>query len=131
MKKTKRKHPRIEYHSKVDLLFSEPTRNLSSCFTKNLCLSGLWLSNCQNDCKSGEQCHVSFHDAGVVRSRTLLIKAQIARVEEDGIALIFEDMNFRTYTNLQTMMQNYTEKTYQDADDFLEEMPETILTDKL
>ncbi len=124
MKKTKRKHLRIEYHSKVDLIFSDPDRETFSCSTKNLCLSGLWLSGCQQECNTGDQCHVSFHDAGVVRSRTLLIKAQVARVDEDGIALIFEDMNFRTYTNLQTMMQNYTDNTFQDADDFLDDMPE-------
>ena len=53
-----------------------------------------------------------------------MLKGQVSRRDKDGIAiaLIFKDMNLRTYTNLQTMMENYSEKTFEEADGFLEEL---------
>lgn len=121
--KGKRAYPRIPYHGKVDLIFAD--RELTGCVSRNLCLSGLWVVGCQG-CVEGEQCDIYFHNAGFVRSRAMMLKGQVSRIDNDGIAiaLIFKDMNIRTYTNLQTMVENYSENSFAEAEKFLDELGE-------
>lgn len=117
----KRKHPRISYEGKVDLVFSD--RKKEGYLARNLCLSGVWVLGCE-DCTEGEACDIYFYNAGMAGGRALVLKGQVSRVDDGGIAiaLVFKDMNFRTYTNLQTMIENYSESTFEDADDFLNEV---------
>lgn len=130
-----RKHPRLPYEGKVDIIFAD--REVTGCVTRNLCLSGVWVVGCL-DAAEGESCHIYFHDAGLVRSRAMMLKGEVSRIDDDGIAiaLIFKDMNIRAYTNLQTMLENYSENIFEEADDFLEDLedeepePDFVTTDR-
>ena len=116
----KRRYTRITFESKVDLRFSE--REYLQCETKNLCLSGVWVLD-GRDQRVGDQCDIIFHNTGVTNNRMLRIKGEIVRVDDGGIALIFNDMNLNILTNLQTIMLNQADDPFALAEEFLDTLP--------
>jgi len=95
-----RKKPRIPYHGKVDLFFSG--RSYVKCSAQNLSLIGMWVLGCL-DQEEGNQCDIEFHDAAA-SNRPLRMKGEVIRVDEEGIALLFLNLNVRTYTDLEAFI---------------------------
>ena len=118
---SKRKHPRIPYTGKVDLLF--PDIEYLNCEALNISLIGMRALGCQEQ-EEGTQCDIEFHDsADDSAARRLCIKGQVIRVNDDGIALLFLNMNVRTFTDLEELIKDHAGDTYIGTDEFLEDLP--------
>ena len=118
---SKRKHPRIPYSGKVDLLF--PDIEYLNCEALNISLIGIRVQGCQEQ-EEGTQCDIEFHEStDDTASKRLCLKGEIVRVNEDGIALLFMNMNVRTFTDLEEFIKDQAGDSYIGTDEFLEDIP--------
>lgn len=115
---SKRKHPRIPYQGSVSLQFQD--QHYPKCTTQNLSLIGMWILGFQEQ-PLGTQCNIDFHDAGSA-NRSLRIKGEIVRVDEQGTALLFVNMNVRSYNDLETLILEHAGDALIGEDDFLEDI---------
>lgn len=113
----KRKYTRIPIHTRVNLRFSDG--EYEQCETRDLCLCGALVMGV-NDRDEGELCEVEFSQAGIVNNRILTLRGEVVRVEEQGIALVFYDMNFSSYTYLQTIINESSDDVFKHAEEFLD-----------
>ncbi|MEJ2688782.1 MAG: PilZ domain-containing protein [Deltaproteobacteria bacterium] len=116
----KRRHTRIPFRTKVDIRFAD--NEFLACDTKDLCLSGVWVQS-DHDRREGEECEIIFHKAGIMNNRMLRLRGEVVRVEETGMALLFTEMNYNTYTNLQTILLDNAENPFEVAEDFIDRLP--------
>lgn len=117
---SKRKHPRISYGGKVDLLF--PDIEYLNCETVNISLIGIRVQGCQEQ-EEGTQCDIELHDSSADSPRRLCIKGEVVRSNEDGIALLFLNMNVRIFTDLEEFIKDQAGDNYIETDEFLEDIP--------
>ncbi len=115
---SKRKHPRIPYTGKVDLKFSD--KIFPNCSAQNLSLVGIWVMGC-NDRDMGSLCDVEFHDAAPTANRPLRLRGEVVRVDKNGMALLFDDINIRTYGDLESLIKEKGGDASFTADDFIDE----------
>ncbi len=120
-KKNKREHPRITFQGSVRIQFKG--KEYPKCSAQNLSMVGMWVLGCQ-DQRTGNSCDIEFHDAGKAAIRPLRLKGEVVRVEEEGVALLFVDMNVRSYNDLETLIQAHADDSLQEEDDFLDEITE-------
>ena len=118
--KTKRKHTRVPYSGRVDLHF--PGRTYTHCQTRDLCLSGMRVLGACLERQMGDRCVLEFHDAGVTGNRGLRLEGEVVRVERDGVALLFVDMNYRNYAEIEAIVRQGADDPYEAADAFLDEV---------
>lgn len=120
-RQSNRKHPRIPYRGKVDLNFKD--RRYLGCAVQNLSLIGMWVLGCPGQ-QEGGQCDVEFHDADSAANRSLRLKGEVVRVEEDrGIALLFLNMNVRSYNDLEALMVEQGGPPLMEENEFLDGLP--------
>ncbi|MCK5545177.1 MAG: PilZ domain-containing protein, partial [Desulfobulbaceae bacterium] len=114
----KRRHARVPIHARVNLKFSDKV--YSQCETKDLCLCGAWV-NGGGDRIEGDLCEVEFNQVGIVNNRILTLRGEVVRaVKERGVGLVFYDMNFSSYTSLQTIINDGSDDVFKDAEEFLD-----------
>ena len=116
----KRRHTRIPFQTKVDVRFADD--ELLVCDTKDLCLSGVWVQS-NHDRREGEECEIIFRKAGIMNNRMLRLRGEVVRVDDSGMALLFTEMNYNTYTNLQTVLLDNAENPFEVAEDFIDRLP--------
>ena len=113
----KRRDVRVPIQTRVNLKFSDKV--YKQCDTRNLCICGAWINGAK-DRIEGDLCEIEFSQAGIVNNRVLTLKGEVVRVEKQGVALVFYDMNFSSYTCLQTIISDGSEDIYKHAEDFLD-----------
>ncbi|MFW8601919.1 PilZ domain-containing protein [Desulfobacterota bacterium M19] len=99
---SKRKHPRIPYTGKVDLIFANQV--ITECAAQNLSLVGIWVMGNHHPA-AGSVCDIEFHDAAPAANRPLRLKGEVTRTESNGIALMFTNNNLRNYTELEALIK--------------------------
>lgn len=117
---SKRRHQRIPYQGKVDLYFND-TRYLS-CAAQNLSMIGLWVIGCLEQ-EEGRQCDIEFHDAAATTNHPLRMKGEVVRRDEDGIALLFLNMNVRAYSDLEALIIELGGPPLMEENEFLADLP--------
>ena len=117
--KSKRRHQRIPYSGKVDLLFDDI--EYLGCAAQNLSLIGVLVEGCQEK-SEGTLCDIQFHDSLNNSSRPIRIKGEVVRVDDRGVALLFLNLNVRTYTDLESLISDHGREMLVDEDTFLEEL---------
>jgi len=111
----------MSFSGKVDLLF--PDIEYINCEAINISLVGMKILGCQEQ-EEGTQCSIEFHNSDDnISTRRLCIKGEVVRVHEDGIALLFLNMNVRTLTDLEEIIKEYAGDSYVDTDEFLKDIP--------
>ncbi|SLM29270.1 conserved hypothetical protein [Desulfamplus magnetovallimortis] len=101
--KGRRNHPRVDFQTKISLLFSENERDVTGA-SKNLSMKGLFVETMET-VSPGEKCKVKIELSGVVGGLTLLINARVARVEAHGMGIVFDTMDLESYTHLRNIVQ--------------------------
>lgn len=119
-RQSKRKHQRIPYHGKVDLYFND--RKHLSCATQNLSLIGMWVVGCLEH-EEGSQCDIEFHDAAASTNRPLRMKGEVVRVDDEGIALLFLNLNVRTFSDLEALIIELGGPPLMEENEFLAGLP--------
>lgn len=113
-----RQNIRVPMQLNIDLFFPEHTYR--NCITRDLCLKGLWVFGCQGQ-MSGDLCDIEISEKEVPINRTIRMRGEVVRTNDDGIAIIFVDMNIRSYTDLQTLLIYRSEDPFRIAEEFLDE----------
>lgn len=116
----KRRHTRVPLRTRVDLRFDNEEMLL--CDTEDLCLSGMWVC-VAHDRTPGDQCEIVFHKTGMMQNRPLMLRGEVIRVTDSGMALLFTDMNYRAYTSLQTVLLDNAENPFEVAEEFINRLP--------
>ena len=116
----KRKYTRVPYSGKVDLSFEY--KEYMGCEVENLCLSGMLVRSC-HDQEVGQRCEVTIHGAGMTNNRLLQLCGEIVRKDQYGVAILFTEMNLRSYTNLQTLILDHADDPFKIAEEFVDELP--------
>ena len=119
-RQSKRKHPRIPYQGKIDLYFND--HRYLKCTVQNLSLIGVWVVGCLEQ-EEGAQCDIEFHDAAASANRPLRIKGEVIRVDEEGIALLFLNMNVRTFSDLEALIVEQGGPPLMEENEFLAGLP--------
>lgn len=116
-----RKQPRIPYQGKVDLFF--PGRRYLGCTVQNLSLIGMWVQGCREQGEEGGECDIEFHDAASGANHQLRMRGEVARAGDEGIALIFLNMNVRTYNDLEALILEQGGPPLMEENEFLDGLP--------
>ena len=119
-RQSKRKHPRLPYQGKVDLSFRG--RHYLGCAAQNLSLIGLWVVGCLEQ-EEGQQCDIEFHDAITSTNRQLRLKGEVVRRDDEGLALLFLNMDVRAYGELETLIKALGGLPLMDENEFLANLP--------
>ena len=115
---SERQNIRIPLLINVNLRFTE--HYYENCSTRDLCLKGLCVHGC-HDQKVGDLCEVELLEKEVPINRTIRMRGEVVRVNSDGIAILFADMNMRSYSDLQTLLIYRSDDPFQIAEEFLDE----------
>lgn len=117
-----RKQPRIPYQGKVDLFF--PDRRYLGCTVQNLSLIGMWvLGGCRDQGEEGGECDIEFHDTVSGANHQLRMRGEVVRADDEGIALIFLNMNVRTYNDLEALILEQGGPPLMEENEFLDGLP--------
>lgn len=120
MRQSNRRHHRIPYQGKVDLYFNG--RAYLGCAAQNLSLIGMWVVGCLEQ-EEGKQCDIEFHDAAATANRPLRLKGEVIRVDGQGIALLFLNMNVRCSSDLEALIVEQGGPPLMEENEFLDGLP--------
>ncbi|MHB8149659.1 MAG: PilZ domain-containing protein [Desulfobulbia bacterium] len=99
--KNKRKNTRVPFQVIIGLDF--PDRSHAECETADLSLKGVFVLGVTGH-KVGENCLVSLRLVGSTSHLTLKMKGTVVRVEEDGLALHFYEMDLDSFFHLKNIL---------------------------
>ena len=119
-RQSKRKHQRIPYQGKVDLFFKD-ARYLG-CAAQNLSMIGMWVVGCHAQ-GEGSLCDIEFHDDAAPTNHQLRMKGEVVRRDDEGIALLFINMNVRTYNDLEALIVELGGPPLMEENEFLADLP--------
>lgn len=99
--KNKRKNTRVPFQVIIGLDF--PDRSHAECETADLSFKGVFVLGVTGH-KLGENCLVSLRLVGSTSHLTLKMKGTVVRVEEDGLALHFYEMDLDSFFHLKNIL---------------------------
>ncbi|MBU1404609.1 MAG: PilZ domain-containing protein [Proteobacteria bacterium] len=99
--KNKRKNTRVPFQVVIGLDF--PDQSHAECETADLSLKGVFVLGVTGH-KLGENCLVSLRLLGSTSHLTLKMKGTVVRVEEDGLALHFYEMDLDSFFHLKNIL---------------------------
>jgi hypothetical protein len=111
----KRKNSRVTFRATVSLDFQDQSH--TECETTDLSLKGVFVVGVTGH-KVGERCRVSLQLAGSVSELTLRMHGEVSRVEPDGLALHFSEMDLDSFQHLKNILYYNSE----DPDRLSEEL---------
>ncbi len=114
-----RRYTRVPVCTPVEIRFAD---EVIACETTDLCLSGAKIA-CGRNRRPGDRCAITFHRAGITGNRLLRLGGEVVRVDGDGMAVIFTDMNYRALTSLQAMLLDSADNPFDVAEEFLDSLP--------
>jgi hypothetical protein len=118
LKPEKRRHLRVVFTRTVKLSVRDAI--LGRFPARNLSLGGLYIDGCTG-MREGETCRLELHESGLHSSLILSFSARVARVEPEGVAVEFTDMEDDSFMFLQTMVLYSSDDPLGVAEDFLED----------
>ena len=99
--KNKRKNSRVPFQVIIGLDF--PDKSHTECETADLSLKGVFVLGVTGH-KIGETCQVSLRLVGSTSHLVLKMKGTVVRVEEDGVALHFYEMDLDSFFHLKNIL---------------------------
>jgi hypothetical protein len=99
--KNKRKNSRVPFQVKTNLEFAGKSH--TDCETADLSLKGVFVPGVSGH-EVGENCQVSLQLTGSTSQLSLEIKGTVVRVEEDGLALHFYEMDLDSFFHLKNIL---------------------------
>jgi hypothetical protein len=90
---------------------------------QNLSLIGMWVLGCRDQVEEGAECDIEFHDTVFSNDRPLRLRGEVVRMDDEGIALLFLNMNVRTYNDLESLIMAQGGPPLMEENEFLEGLP--------
>lgn len=97
----KRKNSRVPFQVIIGLDF--PDQSHTECETADLSLKGVFVLGVTGH-KLGETCLISLRLVGSTSDLSLKMKGTVVRVEEDGLALHFYEMDLDSFFHLKNIL---------------------------
>jgi len=119
----KRKNSRVPFRATVSLDF--PGRSHAECETVDLSLKGVFVIGPAGH-KPGERCRISLQLSGSTSHLTLQIKGTIVRVEKNGLALHFEEMDLDSFFHLKNILAYNSGNPDKLDDELAEQIENTV-----
>jgi len=99
--KDKRKNTRVPLQIIINLKF--PNQSYKNCKTADLSAKGVFVLDVTGH-QLGEHCRVSLHLEGSTSHLSLEMKGEVARIEENGLALHFYEMDLDSFSHLKNIL---------------------------
>ncbi|MBF0302535.1 MAG: PilZ domain-containing protein [Desulfamplus sp.] len=99
----RRHYTRVPFSTRIMLIYSDSETDITGNST-NLSLKGLFVKT-EKKVSLGMECMVKIILSGGTDAPELLIHAKVARVEEDGMGIVFDAMDLEAYTHLKNIVQ--------------------------
>jgi hypothetical protein len=96
-----RRNVRVPFQSVVDLVFHD--RVYPHCITRDLSIKGLYVTGIEGPGR-GEECEIILHLEGSSDQR-LWMKGEVVRVEPNGVALHFNEIDMESFFLLRDIMR--------------------------
>jgi hypothetical protein len=113
----KRKNTRVAFQTSADIKFADAS--YSRCETENLSVKGVSVLGITGR-QIGEKCELALSLSGSTSELRLEMKGEIVRVEENGIALHFTDIDLDSFYHLKNIVYYNSE----DPDSMQSEFPD-------
>jgi hypothetical protein len=105
----RRRDLRVTYRSTVSLKFADG-RPFDNCQTSNISVSGVFVAGVSG-VKLWDKCAVAFQLIGRSSSLVLAMTGQVVRVQDDGVALQFDEVGEDSFCHLQNIVySNYRQQ---------------------
>ena len=101
MGKERRKNIRVPFQTFADVNFAG--RSYSKCETDNLSIKGVSILGVSGH-SVGEKCDISLALSGSSSELVLEMKGEVVRVEPDGLALHFSEIDFDSFYHLKNII---------------------------
>lgn len=104
----RRHYARVTFSTRIIIIYNDNDHEVDvTGSSTNLSIKGLFVKTDKKVSK-GMECKVKIILSGGVDAPELLIHARVARVEENGMGLVFDAMDLETYTHLKNIVQYNT-----------------------
>ncbi len=118
----RRKYARVDFHSTLELAFGK--KKFKDCITRNISVDGAYIEGIEGP-KAGEQGKGTFYFIGPSSKLILELKAEVVRIEDDGIALQFYDVDNDCFCHLMNIVYiNYQKRDGVNGKNFTPEQME-------
>jgi len=111
----RRKHSRVTFQATISLDFGHTTHK--ECETSNLSLKGIFVVGVTGH-KVGEKCEAALHLVGASSDLSLKMKGEIVRVDDDGFALHFLEIDLDSFYHLKNILYYNSENPDQLDEEF-------------
>ncbi len=105
----RRRHNRVEFSTRI-ILKSTGMELDVTCDSKNLSLSGIFVKT-DKKIQIGAHCVITIILSGGIEDVELSINSSVARIEENGLGIVFDTMDLDTYTHLKNIVQYNSQQT--------------------
>lgn len=116
----RRKNVRVLFQATVDLKFHNQT--CEGCETQDLSIKGAFVVGIGGR-KAGDQCDVLLRLTGSTSDLVLNMKGEVVRVESDGVALLFSEVDLDSYHHLRNIVYYNAENPEEAAEEFMASLP--------
>lgn len=117
----RRQNTRVHFHTTASLQFSE--RLFKNCETRDLSVKGLFVQNVTGQ-EAGDKCEIDLHLSGATSELKLAMRGEIVRVQEDGVAVNFYEVDLDSFYHLKNIVyynsvdpDDRGENSYEDIPD--------------
>jgi len=115
----RRKNTRVAFQTTADLRFSG--KNYQNCETEDLSVKGVMVLGVTGH-QEGEECELSLALSGTTSELRLDMKGKVVRVEENGIALHFTEVDLDSFYHLKNIIYYNSEDPDQIETELTDEM---------
>ncbi len=97
----KRKNTRVHFQASADLKFAD--KSYSKCETENLSVKGVSVLGVTGH-QLGEKCELALALSGSTSELRLEMKGEIVRIDENGVALHFTEIDLDSFYHLKNIV---------------------------
>ncbi len=121
--KDRRKNTRVVFHTTADLKFQG--QEYAHCETHDLSVKGISVLGVSGF-EKGDTCDVTLHLSGMSSDLCLGMKGRIVRIDEDGIALHFYEIDLDSFFHLRNIVYYNAEDADKIEDEFMGHLTDDV-----
>lgn len=111
----RRKNSRVPFQATISLVFGHKAHK--ECETRDLSLKGIFVVGVTGH-EVGEKCDAALHLVGASSDLSLSMKGEIVRINDDGVALHFLEIDLDSFYHLKNILYYNSENPDQLDEEF-------------
>ena len=109
----RRKNTRVSFHTTASLKF--PEMSFDKCETRDLSIKDVFVLGVQG-VEVEDECEVILHLSGMTSDLNLTMRGKVVRVQGDGVAICFFEIDLDSFYHLKNIVYYNTENPDEVAD---------------